>query len=258
MKDHKKKGGLVHRLTIVLLSVGVIFALCFGFVKHKVDAIEFVDGFTYTAHTGCVDTKDNSLEAIETGVLYGADIVEFDVRYYKGNPVLAHDKPNGKEISLEKAFLKVKEYEGLRVNVDIKSVEHLYTVGEAAEKTGVKDRIFFTGINEEDVARVKEDCPDIDYYLNVSVLPKRKQTDEYLLSLVNKVKDCGAIGINLNKDNATKELVEIFHQNGLLVSIWTVNDFKDIYKVLSFEPDNITTRRPDRLQKVLADMNYGK
>ena len=36
------------------------------------------------------------------------------------------------------------------------------------------------------------------------------------------------------------------------------NDFKDIYKVLSFEPDNITTRRPDRLQKVLADMNYGK
>ena len=42
--------------------------MCFGFIKHKIDTIEFVDGFTYTAHTGCVGTKDNSLESIETGV----------------------------------------------------------------------------------------------------------------------------------------------------------------------------------------------
>ncbi len=258
MKKGKKKVGLLRTTAIILLSAGVISAMCFGFIKYKIDTIEFVDGFTYTAHTGCVGTKDNSLESIEAGVSYGADIIEFDVQYYKGNPVLAHDKPHGKEISLEKAFLKVKEYDGLRVNVDIKSVEYLYTVGEVAEKTGVKDRIFFTGINEEDVAKVKADCPDIDYYLNVSVLPKRKQTDEYLLSLVNKVKDCGAIGINLNKDNATKELVDIFHQNGLLVSIWTVNDFSDIYKILSFGPDNITTRRPDRLQKAINEINNGK
>ena len=226
--------------------------------KYKSAPLKITDNFTYTAHTGCMNTEDNSLESIEVGAEYGAKIVEFDVQYYNGVPVLSHDEPKGDELSLEEGFLKVKQYDGLRVNVDIKSVEHLYAVGEVAEKTGVKDRIFFTGINEEDVARVKSDCPDIDYYLNVDVLPEGKQTEEYLLSLVDKVKTCGAIGINLNKDNATPTLVDAFHQNGLLVSIWTINDFSDIYKILSFGPDNITTRRPDRLQEALEEINYGR
>lgn len=208
---------------------------------------------TITAHTGCVGTKENSLEAIEKGVEYGAQIVEFDVRYHNGIPVLSHDEPKGGEVTLEKAFLKIKEYDGLKVNVDIKSVEHLHTVGEVAEKTGVKDRIFFTGINDDFVAAAKKECSDIEYYLNVSVLPARKQTDEYLNSLVEKVKNSGAVGINFNKKSATKRLVEVFHKNGLLVSIWTVNGYFKICKIMSFGPDNITTRRPDRLKKFLDE-----
>ena len=208
---------------------------------------------TITAHTGCVGTKENSLEAIEKGVEYGAQIVEFDVRYHNGKPVLSHDEPKGGEVTLEEAFLKIKEYDGLKVNVDIKSVEYLHTVGEVAEKTGVKDRIFFTGINDDFVAAAKKECPDIEYYLNVSVLPARKQTDEYLDFLVEKVKNSGAVGINFNKKSATKRLVEVFHKNGLLVSIWTVNGYFKICKITSFGPDNITTRRPDRLKKFLDE-----
>ncbi len=204
---------------------------------------------TITAHTGCLGTKANSLQSIEKGVEYGAQIIEFDVQYYKGVPVLSHDEPQGGEIPLEEAFLKVKEYDGLKVNVDIKSVEHIHTVGEVAEKTDVKDRIFFTGINEDFVPAVKKDCSDIEYYLNVKVLPPRKQTNEYLNSLVEKVENCGAIGINFNKKSATKKLVEIFHKNGLLVSIWTVNGYFNIRRIMSYGPDNITTRRPDRFKR---------
>ena len=212
---------------------------------------------TVTAHTGCVGTQENSLDAIEKGVEYGAQIVEFDVRYYNGIPVLSHDEPKGGEVTLEEAFLKVKEYDNLKVNVDIKSVEHLHTVGEVAEKTGVKDRIFFTGIDDDFVSAAKKECPDIEYYLNVKVLPQRKQTDEYLISLVKKVKDCGAVGINFNKKSATKRLVDVFHNNGLLVSIWTVNGYFNIRRITSYAPDNITTRRPDRLKK-FSNKNYGR
>jgi glycerophosphoryl diester phosphodiesterase len=66
------------------------------------------------------------------------------------------------------------------------------------------------------------------------------------------VKDNGAIGINFNKDSATKELVDTFHNNGLLVSIWTVNEEKDMHKILYFAPDNITTRNPDVLKEILG------
>lgn len=208
-----------------------------------------IKSMTITAHTGCVGTKENSLESIEKGVEYGAQIIEFDVQYYDGVPVLSHDAPKGGEITLEEAFLKVKEYEDLKVNVDIKSVEYIHTVGEVAEKTSVKDRIFFTGINDDFVSAVKEKCPDIEYFLNVNVLPKRKQTDEYLEYLVKKVKDSGAIGINFNKKRATKHLVEVFRDNGLLVSIWTVNGYFQFRKIMSFGPDNITTKRPDKCKR---------
>ncbi len=207
--------------------------------------------FTYTAHTGCMGTKENSLESIDVGVQYGAQIVEIDVQYYNGVPVLSHNEPNGDEVTLEEGFLKIKEYDALKVNVDIKSVENIGAVKEIAEKTNVMDRIFFTGINDEFVSAVKEKCPDIEYYLNVSVLPPRKQTDEYLNSLVEKVKNSGAVGINFNKKSATKKLVKVFRNNGLLVSIWTVNGYFKIRKILSYGPDNITTRRPDKMKKAL-------
>ena len=207
--------------------------------------------FTYTAHTGCMGTKENSLKSIDVGVQYGAQIVEIDVQYYNGVPVLSHNEPNGDEVTLEEGFLKIKEYDDLKVNVDIKSVENIGAVKEIAEKTNVMDRIFFTGINDEFVSAVKEKCPDIEYYLNVSVLPPLKQTDEYLNSLVEKVKNSGAVGINFNKKSATKKLVKVFHNNGLLVSIWTVNGYFKIRKILSYGPDNITTRRPDKMKKAL-------
>ena len=208
--------------------------------------------FTYTAHTGCVKTADNSLEAIEEGIKYGADIIEFDLNFLKdGTPVLSHDKPKGNEITLDKAFKKVSEYEDVKVNVDVKTVDNLKAVYPLAQKYGIEDRIFYTGINLDFVEAVKKDSSEVPYYLNVNVIKPKKQTPEYLEELVKTVKDSGAVGINFNKDNATKKLVDTFHENDLLVSIWTVNKKRKMYKILFLGPDNITTRRPDKLQEIL-------
>ncbi len=214
--------------------------------------INLPKNFTYTAHTGCVGTEDNSLEAIEIGAKYGADIVEFDLNFLSdGTPVLAHDKPTGNEITLDEAFKKVSEYKNLKVNVDAKSVSNLKAVYTLAQKHGIESRIFYTGIELQDIETVKKDSPQVQYYLNVDVENPKKQTPEYLQNLVDEVKGCGAIGINFNKDNATKELVDIFHENDLLVSIWTVNEEKKMYEILHLAPDNITTRNPDKLKEIL-------
>ena len=210
------------------------------------------ENFTYTAHTGCVKTPDNSLAAIEEGVKYGADIVEFDLNFLPdGSPVLSHDKPKGNEVTLDEAFKKISEYENIKVNVDVKTTKNLKAVYPLAQKYGLEDRIFYTGINIDFVEAVKKDSPEVPYYLNVNVEKPRKQTPEYLQSLVKTVKDSGAIGINFNKDHATKKLVETFHENDLEVSIWTVNKKRKMYKILALAPDNITTRRPDKIQEIL-------
>lgn len=221
--------------------------------KLKSTPLNLPESFTYTAHTGCVDTEDNSLEAIEAGVKYGADIVEFDLNFSEdGTPVLAHDEPTGNEITLDQAFQKVSEYENLKVNVDAKSVANLKAVVDLAKKHGISDRIFYTGIFLKDVETVKKDSPEIPYYLNFNVDEPKNQTPEYLQSLVEGVKGCGAMGINFNKDNATKELVDIFRENGLSVSIWTVDKEKEMYEILLLSPDNITTRNPDKMEQILT------
>ncbi len=210
------------------------------------------DNFTVTGHTGCMNTPANSLASITVAAECGADIVEFDLRFDKnGAPVLSHDEPTGNEFSLDEAFAKVSKFKNLQVNVDVKTTAYLEKVVPLAKKHGILDRIFFTGIFEADVDAVKEKCPDVPYYLNYAV---EKNTDtEYINSLVNKVRDCGAVGINCRHKTVTKELVDAFRRNGLLVSVWTVNRSHDMRNALAFAPDNITTKEPAKLRKILSE-----
>ena len=199
---------------------------------YKSQPINLPENFTYTAHTGCCGTADNSLEAIKVGIEHGANIVEFDLYFNNENvAVLSHDRPKGNEVTLDEAFKLISTYENVQVNVDVKKCDdNLHVVFDLAEKYNITNRIFFTGVNLEDVKTVKKECPSVPYYLNYEVKKENKQTPEYLNDLVKIVKDNGAVGINFNKDSATKELVDTFHKNNLLVSIWTVNEERDMQK----------------------------
>ena len=220
--------------------------------EYKSTEITLPKDFTITAHTGCMDTKENSLESIKKGIENGASVVEFDLYFNgKGEPVLSHDEPVGDEVTLDEAFEYISQFDNVKVNVDIKTCDALEKVYPTAQKYGIEDRIFYTGVKDEFVESVKTGSQQVKYFLNVDV-EKSKNTDkEYLLSLVEKVKNAGAIGINFNYKNASKELVEVFRKNGLLVSIWTVDDEYNMYKILSFEPDNMTTRNPDKLSEII-------
>ena len=146
-------------------------------------------------------------------------------------------------------------FENTKANVDIKMVDQLEKVYPLAKEYNVEDKIFYTGVKDEFVEPVKTKSPEISYFLNVKVSKIKKKNKNYLLSLVEKVKKAGAMGINFNYKSASKELVETLHENGLLVSIWTVDDENNMYKILSFGPDNITTRHPDKLSAIVSQKN---
>ncbi|MBQ1996551.1 MAG: hypothetical protein II237_10205, partial [Clostridia bacterium] len=207
---------------------------------------------TLTAHTGCSGTQDNSLEAMEVGIKNGADIVEFDLRFDKNNsPVLSHDEPKGGEVTLEEAFDLLSKHPDIKCNVDVKVTTNLKQVEVLAEKCGVLQQIFYTGIEEKFVPAARKDSPKISYFLNMKVnVAPEKQTKDYVLTLVDKVKSCGAVGINFNHKNASELIVDTFHEEGLQVSIWTIKTEKELYKALSLCPDNITTRKPELLGEI--------
>lgn len=210
------------------------------------------EGLTVTAHTGCEGTEDNTLESIRAGASAGADIVEIDLNFMPdGTPVLCHNPPKSKSYpTLDSAFELLRELE-VRMNVDVKSTVNIPEVKSLAQKHGVLDRIFFTGVEETDVEAVKNGAPGTSYYLNVSV-SKSKNTDKtYIDSLVRKVKECGAIGINMKYVGCSDMLVEAFRKEGLLVSLWTANSKSVMVRCLCFRPDNITTRKPSELIELM-------
>ncbi|MDE6864598.1 MAG: hypothetical protein K2J41_09475 [Eubacterium sp.] len=136
--------------------------------------------------------------------------------------------------------------------MDLKSCASLDKIKMTAQQYGILDRIFFTGVNDEFLEYVQKADLGIPYYLNVNVNSKKKNNSEYITSLVQKVKNSGAVGINLNKDNVSELLVETFHDNGLLVSVWTVDKKREMRKVVSYLPDNITTRNPKLLNEIIC------
>lgn len=247
------------KCTKIILGTAVVaatgLALTAGYITYvKAKNANLPEGFTVTAHTGCEGTKDNSLEAIETGYLSGANIVEFDVHFNsKGEPVLAHDYAADNSVKLQDAFKLIAKFEDLRVNVDCKTVDNLKAIADIAEECGVKDRIFYTGIEEKDVETVKRDTPDVKYYLNTKIDKTKKFNDDYIRSLADLVLDCGAVGLNIHYSEASKKMIEIFHQSDLEVSLWTVNKEFDMHKVLLMGCDNITTRQPSKLIDIMQN-----
>ncbi len=195
-----------------------------------------------TAHSGCMDLADNSLEAMAAGIAAGAGIVEFDLHYNaNGTPVLSHRTPKKAPcVTLAQAFDFLAQHGSVRANVDVKSTEYLEKLPALAEAAGVTKQIFFTGVKEADVETVRTKCPGIPYYLNVSV-----RGGDDVDALAEKTAALGAVGINLNLNDVSAKLIKAFHERGMPVSVWTVNKERDAVRFLRLGADNITTRRPD-------------
>lgn len=253
MTDHSALLGEKNMWTFLELAYRWIAIVLVG--KHSIGIPVQIHGrplsgsITVTAHSGCMELADNSLEAMEAGVRAGAQIVEIDLNYSAdGTPVLSHDAPNEEEsyVTLEEAFGFLNEHTGVLANVDVKNTEFLEKVTLLAAQTGVSDRIFFTGVEEKDVPIVREKCPGIPYYLNVGV-----SEDTDLRALAEKTVDLGAVGINIYYKNASLELIRLFHRQKIPVSVWTVNEAKSVIGLALLGADNITTRRPDFVCSVI-------
>lgn len=210
---------------------------------------------TVTAHTGCMNTKANTIESIEAGFSAGADIAEVDVRFNsEGIPVLSHDSliESKKYVTLEETFDYIKNFPDKQINLDMKSVENMPEIQRLAKEKGVIEQLFFTGITENFVTAVRTGCPEIPYYLNFGKKNILAKFPFFINNLVKKTKELGAIGINLNKCNCSKMLIDIFHKNALAVSVWTIKDKKTAKKYIKMNPDNITCKNPD---EVLENIN---
>ena len=210
--------------------------------------------FTVTYHAGAMHTPANTVYSVRAAIDCDAQIVEFDVSFRPdGTPVIIHNsEPNNSQgVFLENALEVVAGHPKCKINLDIKSMKNLGAVDELVKHYGLFDRVFYTGVFEDWVETVKNSS-EIPYYLNHKITSEEASDKRIAQAVADKAKELGTIGINSNFKHASSLFVDIMHENGLLVSLWTVNKPKYMPKVLKTCPDNITTKRPQLLRK-LAD-----
>lgn len=222
------------------------------FAELKKKAGQLPSDFTVTAHTGSEKTEDNSLESIRAAVEAGADIAEIDLRFdCEGVPVLSHDECPENPVTLAEAFSLIAGEEKIRVNVDVKTTDNMREVYRLSEHYGITDRCFYTGVEESDTLKVKSETPEIPYYLNCPAVKAKKNDGQYIATLIDLAESCGAIGINMHYSGMSKKMSDAIRSRGLKVSLWTANDIRAMLECICLTPDNITTRYPVALRKLI-------
>lgn len=211
-----------------------------------------MNNFTVTWHAGAMKTEPNTLESIELAIKNNAEIIEIDVSFRPdGTPVIIHsDSPSQNQGVLLTEAIRLLSESSCKVNLDLKSTANLSMVDKIINDYSMISRVFYTGVFESWVYTVKANS-QIPYYLNYSVTKEESKKEDAAQAVADKAKALGVIGINANFKRVKKLFSDIMHQNGLEVSLWTANRKSEMKKVIKANPDNITTKRPDLLNKIL-------
>lgn len=242
---------------VMVGAAGTLIAARAGVELNRVlhGKIELPADFIYTAHSGAQGTAENSLEFIEKAIAVGVPVLEVDVSVRNdGTPVLLHAECAGDDegVSLSDALRLIAEKsDTVQVNLDLKAFTNIPKIADLVRESGLLGRCFFTGIEAVNTQIVKIDAPDIPYYLNADLNKMRLEDEAYLQSIAEEVKRSGAVGLNCQYKNASKQLCTVFHRAGLKVSFWTADNKLVMRNLLRLSPDNITTRQPILLASLL-------
>ncbi|KIL38552.1 hypothetical protein SD70_25860 [Gordoniibacillus kamchatkensis] len=229
-----------------------------------------------TAHSGCMNTLDNTLESVETGLRLGADVVEEDIRVTRdGIAVLAHDDAwetvDGREcrisqltyadlseltiaarhgeriepmriIRLEDILPEVKA-SGRIVNLDLKTDDSLEPVAQLVRKYGLLEQAILSGCERDRALLAQRTHPELTKLLNTDTkLFMAMPYDDAMAQTCQDALDASCIGININHLLVRPELMSYAESLGLPVYVWTVNEEPLMRHFIQLGVRSMTTR----------------
>lgn len=230
-----------------------------------------------TAHSGCEQTPQDSMDSIERAIELGADVVEMDIRRAAdGTVYISHDRQYGaavrEKFTLEDVFRRIQDT-GLKINCDIKESFVLCDTLDIAERFHFgPDRLILSGsVSPEQLAMEPGITERANVFLNIEEVLKflymgrmcaeqneksfpllmtnakpfvmnMLQDEHWIASMLRLMKALNVHAINMPHAALTAPLAEVFREEGIRTSVWTVNEAADIDRCLALNVDNITTR----------------
>ncbi len=245
------------------------------------------DNFTIIAHRGsCACYPENTLASFEGAILMDADMVELDVQLTKDSEVVVfHDEKisrctNGKGRIADHTLAQLKgldagswfdkRFQGARiptltevlnlcrnkiaVNIEIKTeaVTDAITGGieerswKIAQQSGMREHIVFSSFDPRAIKHLKE----IDSGAAVAVLFEKGHYGSALPSDI--IESLRADAFNCSQSELSAKWLTNLKLNNVPVNIYTVNDEKNMRRLIEMGVNGIFTNKPDILKKVVA------
>ena len=213
--------------------------------------------------------RENTLVAIKSAIAAGAQIIEIDVRITKDNQVVViHDS------TLERLW-------GVSAAVDERDWNFIATLGESDDRIPLLSDVLqlFVGstsilmidMEESDPAQLAFQvtavgpidssqiywCGNLDGMKQIRALSSEARIwlpwDQLGLPPQELIAEVAPEFINLHYSFVSRDRVEAFHNLGLKVAVWTVDDEATMRWAIAIGVDSITTNELSSLQKLLAD-----
>ena len=250
------------------------------------------DDFTIIAHRGAsAYYPENTLPSFEGAIAMGADMVEFDVQLTSDKEVVVfHDEKisrctNGLGRIADYTLAALKKLDAgswfgknfkhtriptlaetldvcknkIAVNIEIKTeaVGMMFFGGieekclKIVEKSGMRRHVVFSSFDPRAIMHLKQ----MDSNAAVAVLFEKKLYGSILPSeVMNAV---GADAFNCSVSELNKKWLANIKSENIPVNIYTVNDKKNMRKLLDMDVNGIFTNKPDILKKVLGEKQKG-
>jgi len=212
---------------------------------------------------------ENSLESVRSAVSLSVDMIEVDIRISRDRQLyVMHDKTTGrtaeKNIDLENATaaeinrIQLKNGEPVPtlatmlaalsgvcgLNLEIKSRGAGALTAEYLRSSSYQGYILLSSFDEEEVLAARRVTPA----LATSVV-----FDNFTIRDVSGYRERGYDIVSLRKKTVDKALINKCHDQGIRVYVWTVDDEREMKKLLLWGADGIYSNKPELLREVVRN-----
>ena len=213
---------------------------------------------------------ENTLASFKKAIELGVDQIELDLRFSKDSKlVVIHDEKldrttNGKGLVREFTLAELKKLDagkgekiptlqevidlirdkGIFLQIELKESNMQRHLLDLIQKNNLEERVMVISFLHEELRKIKELNPNI----KTGILIGQKSIDP-----LERLRQVRADAISMRHTLVNKRLVERLHQNNIELTVWVVNEPRDVSRAIELGVDTIGTDKPDLVISQLND-----
>lgn len=213
---------------------------------------------------------ENTLASFKKAIELGVDQIELDLRFSKDSKlVVIHDEKldrttNGKGLVREFTLAELKKLDagkgekiptlqevidlirdkGIFLQIELKESNMQRHLLDLIQKNNLEERVMVISFLHEELRKIKELNPNI----KTGILIGQKSIDP-----LERLRQVRADAISMRHTLVNKRLVERLHQNNIELTVWVVNEPRDVRRAIELGVNIIGTDKPDLVISQLND-----